>query len=248
MSGTKHDTGDLPLASARIGGIPSKDKNCMSLAPIEIETGPHPTASVILMHGLGADGNDFVPICNELDLGSIGPVRFVFPNAPVMPVTVNGGHMMPAWYDIFGANIVQREDEAGLRRSMATIEGLIVNEKARGIPARRIVIAGFSQGCAMALMTGLRHGERLAGIAALSGYLPLAANTISERSEANRDVPVYQAHGERDGVIPIARAIASRDALTALGYAVDWHAYGMEHSVCMEEIDDLGKWLQTVLA
>jgi phospholipase/carboxylesterase len=220
----------------------------MSLAPIEVETGPNPTASVILMHGLGADGNDFVPICNELDLGTIGPVRFVFPNAPVIPVTVNGGHVMPAWYDIFGPNIVQREDEAGLRRSMVAIEALIANEKARGIPASRIVIAGFSQGCAMALMTGLRHGERLAGIAALSGYLPLAATTGSERSEANRNVPVFQAHGERDGVIPIARAIASRDALTALGYAVEWHAYGMEHSVCMEEISDLGQWLQDVLA
>lgn len=220
----------------------------MSLAPIEIETGPNPTASVILMHGLGADGNDFVPICNELDLGTTGPVRFVFPNAPVMPVTVNGGHAMPAWYDIFGPNIVQREDEAGLRRSMVTIEALIAKEKARGIAASRIVIAGFSQGCAMALMTGLRHGERLAGIAALSGYLPLAASTVSERSEANRDVPIFQAHGERDGVIPVARAIASRDALVAMGYAVDWHAYGMEHSVCMEEIGDLGEWLQGVLA
>ena len=219
----------------------------MSLAPIEIETGPQPTATVILMHGLGADGNDFVPICNELDLGAIGPVRFVFPNAPVMPVTVNGGHAMPAWYDIYGANLEQREDDAGLRRSMAAIEALIANEKARGIAARRIVIAGFSQGCAMALLTGLRHPERLAGIAALSGYLPLAASTAAERSPANRDVPIFQAHGQRDGVIPIARAIASRDALIALGYAVDWHAYGMEHSVCMEEIDDLGRWLQRVL-
>ena len=219
----------------------------MSLAPIEIETGPQPTATVILMHGLGADGNDFVPICNELDLGAIGPVRFVFPNAPVMPVTVNGGHAMPAWYDIYGANLEQREDDAGLRRSMAAIEALIANEKARGIAARRIVIAGFSQGCAMALLTGLRHTERLAGIAALSGYLPLAASTAAERSPANRDVPIFQAHGQRDGVIPIARAIASRDALIALGYAVDWHAYGMEHSVCMEEIDDLGRWLQRVL-
>ncbi len=219
----------------------------MSLAPIEIETGSNPTASVILMHGLGADGNDFVPICHELELGAVGPVRFVFPNAPVMPVTVNGGHAMPAWYDIFGPNIAQREDEAGLRRSMAAIESLIAREKSRGIAANRIVIAGFSQGCAMALMTGLRHGERLAGIAALSGYLPLAATTLAERSTANCDVPIFQAHGERDGVIPVARAIASRDALLAMGYAVDWHAYGMEHSVCMEEIGDLGDWLQRVL-
>ena len=220
----------------------------MSLAPIEIETGPNPTASVILMHGLGADGNDFVPICNELDLGAIGPVRFVFPNAPVMPVSINNGYPMPAWYDIYGADLVKREDEAGLRRSMAAIEGLIAAEKARGIPANRIVVAGFSQGCAMALLTGLRHAERLAGIVALSGYLPLAASTAAERSEANRDVPIFMGHGQRDGVVVIARATASRDALTALGYAVDWHMYPMEHSVCMEEIADLGKWLQRVLA
>ncbi|MDB5731561.1 MAG: carboxylesterase [Variovorax sp.] len=220
----------------------------MSSAPIEIETGPNPTASIVLMHGLGADGNDFVPICNELDLGAIGPVRFVFPNAPVMPVTVNGGYPMPAWYDIFGANLVQREDEAGLRRSLASIEALLAREKARGIPAGRIVVAGFSQGCAMALLTGLRHAERLAGIVALSGYLPLAATTAAEASPANRDVPIFMAHGQRDGVIPIARATASRDALAALGYPVDWHAYGMEHSVCMEEIVDLGGWLRRVLA
>ena len=220
----------------------------MSLAPVEIETGPNPTASVILMHGLGADGNDFVPICNELDLGAIGPVRFVFPNAPVMPVSINNGYPMPAWYDIYGADLVKREDEAGLRRSMAAIEGLIAAEKARGIPASRIVVAGFSQGCAMALLTGLRHAERLAGIAALSGYLPLAASTAAERSEANRDVPIFMGHGQRDGVVVIARATASRDALTALGYAVEWHVYPMEHSVCMEEIADLGKWLQRVLA
>ncbi len=219
----------------------------MSTPPIEIETGPNPTAAIIVMHGLGADGNDFVPICNELDLSGIGPVRFVFPNAPVMAVTVNNGYRMPAWYDIFGANLVQREDEAGLRRSLASIEQLIAHEKQRGIAARRIVIAGFSQGCAMALLTGLRHHERLAGIAALSGYLPLAATTEAERSEGNRDVPIFQAHGERDGVIPIARAVASRDALTALGYAVEWHAYPMEHSVCMEEIVDLGSWLRGIL-
>lgn len=220
----------------------------MSLAPIEIETGPNPTAAVILMHGLGADGNDFVPICNELELGAIGPLRFVFPNAPVMPVTVNNGYPMPAWYDIFGADLVQREDEAGLRRSMASIEALIAREKTRGIPAGRIVIAGFSQGCAMALLTGLRHAERLAGIVALSGYLPLAASTGAERSDANRDVPVFMAHGQGDGVVPIARATASRDALVALGYAVEWHSYSMAHSVCLEEIADLGGWLRRVLA
>lgn len=219
----------------------------MTKPPIEIETGPGPTASVILMHGLGADGSDFVPIVRELDLGHIGPLRFVFPNAPVLPVTVNGGYPMPAWYDIHGADIVQREDEAGLRRSLATIEALIAREKERGIAANRIVVAGFSQGCAMALLTGLRHAERLAGILALSGYLPLAASTAAERSAANRDLPIFLAHGERDGVIPIARAIQSRDALVALGHPVEWHAYPMEHSVCLEEIADIGDWLGRVL-
>ncbi len=221
----------------------------MSLAPIELETGPNPTASVVLMHGLGADGNDFVPIVQELDLSAVGSVRFVFPNAPVMPVSLNGGYPMPAWYDIYpGSDIARREDEPGLRRSQASIEQLIAREKARGIAASRIVVAGFSQGCAMALVTGLRHAESLAGIVGLSGYLPLAATTASERSEANRATPIFLAHGVRDGVIMLPRAIASRDALVTLGYAVEWHAYPMEHSVCMEEIADLNAWLLRVLA
>jgi phospholipase/carboxylesterase len=220
----------------------------MSLPPIEIETGPNPTATILVMHGLGADGNDFVPIARELDLSGVGPVRFVFPNAPVIPVTINGGYRMPAWYDILGADLVKREDEAGLRRSQAAIEALIANEKARGIPASRIVVAGFSQGCAMALMTGLRHAERLAGIVGLSGYLPLAAATAAERHAANRDTPVFLGHGAHDGVVQIERAIASRDALVALGHPVEWHSYPMEHSVCMEEIADLGAWLARVLA
>ncbi|KPU93831.1 carboxylesterase [Variovorax paradoxus] len=220
----------------------------MSRPPIEIETAPHPTATVIVMHGLGADGNDFVPIANELDLSSVGPVRFVFPNAPVIPVTINGGYQMPAWYDIAVADLVAREDEAGLRRSQATIEALIANEKARGIAAERIVVAGFSQGCAMALMTGLRHGERLAGIVGLSGYLPIAATTAAERHAANHDTPVFLAHGRQDPVVPIARAQQSRDALAALGYTIEWHEYAMAHSVCIEEIGDLNAFLLRVLA
>jgi len=217
----------------------------MSLPPIEIETGPNPTATVLLMHGLGADGNDFVPIANELDLSAVGPVRFVFPNAPVMPVTINGGYRMPAWYDILGPG--QPEDETGLRSSRAAIEALLAKEKARGIPAGRIVIAGFSQGCAMSFMTGLRHAERLAGIVGLSGYLPLAETIATERSPVNQSTPIFQVHGQRDGVIPIARAAASRDALKALGYEVEWHEYPMEHSVCMEEIADLNAFLLRVL-
>lgn len=218
----------------------------MSLSPIEIETGPQPTATVIVMHGLGADGNDFVPIVNEMDLSGVGPVRFVFPNAPVQPVTINGGYRMPAWYDILGPG--HPEDEAGLRRSQADIEALIANEKARGIPAGRIVIAGFSQGCAMAFMTGLRHAKKLAGIVGLSGYLPLADKVPAERHPANQDTPIFQAHGLRDGMIPIARAIHSRDALLALGYQVEWHEYPMEHSVNPREIADLNAFLLRVLA
>ena len=215
--------------------------------PVEIETAPNPVATVILMHGLGADGNDFVSIVNELDLSAVGPVRFVFPNAPIIPVTINGGYAMPAWYDIAVADFGVREDDAGLRRSRDAIEALIAHEKSRGIAADRVVIAGFSQGCAMALMTGLRHAEKLAGIVGLSGYLPLATTTAAERHGANHDTPVFMGHGTRDGVVPMARAIEARDALTAMGYQVEWHSYPMEHSVCMEEIADLNAFLLRVL-
>ncbi len=220
----------------------------MTQPAIEIETGPNPQASVILMHGLGADGNDFVPIVREMDLSAVGSVRFVFPNAPSIPVTINGGYVMPAWYDILGTDLAKREDEAGLRKSQATIEGLIANEKARGIPAGRIVVAGFSQGCAMALMTGLRHSERLAGIVGLSGYLPLASTVAAERHAANQDTPIFLAHGTADPVVMLDRATASRDALAALGYAVEWHQYPMPHSVCMEEVADINAFLLRVFA
>ena len=221
----------------------------MNLKTIEIETAPNPTASIIILHGLGADGNDFVPVARELDLRPVGPVRFLFPDAPTRPVTINGGYVMRAWYDIFGIDSQQpHEDEAGLRASQALVEGLIANEKARGVAARRIVLAGFSQGCAMTLMTGLRHDERLAGLVGLSGYLPLAAKAEAERHTANRDVPIFLAHGTQDPVIPIPRARASRDALVAMGHAVDWHEYAMPHSVCAEEIGDLNRWLLGVLS
>ncbi|MGZ5214765.1 MAG: alpha/beta hydrolase [Caldimonas sp.] len=221
----------------------------MSLQAIEIESGPRPVASVIILHGLGADGNDFVPVASELDLRSLGPVRFVFPHAPTRPVTLNGGYVMRAWYDIFGLDAQQRrEDEVGLRESQALVEGLIAKEKGRGVPARKIVLAGFSQGCAMTLMTGLRHDGRLAGLVGLSGYLPLAAKAEAERHVANRDVPIFLAHGSADPVIPIARARDSRDALVAMGHEVEWHEYPMPHSVCGEEIADLQGWLLRVLA
>jgi len=220
----------------------------MSLEVIEAQSGDNPVATVLIMHGLGADGRDFVPVAEQLDLSSVGPVRFLFPNAPVMPVTINGGYQMPAWYDILGADLTSRQDEKGLRQTQAQINTLIDREVARGIAAKRIVIAGFSQGCAMALMTGLRYPERLAGIVGMSGYLPLAATLAAERSAANHDVPVFLGHGRRDGVVPISRATATRDALEALGYPVDWHEYEMEHSVCMEEIADINAWLLRVLA
>jgi phospholipase/carboxylesterase len=221
----------------------------MNLKTIETETAPNPTASIIILHGLGADGNDFVPVADELDLRAVGPVRFIFPHAPTRPVTINGGHVMRAWYDILGLDSNrQREDEAGLRESQGLVEGLLANEKARGITPRRIVLAGFSQGCAMTLMTGLRHHERLAGLVGLSGYLPLSGKAAAERHAANRDVPIFLAHGTQDPVIPIARARVSRDALVGLGHAVEWHEYAMPHSVCAEEIGDLNRWLLGVLA
>jgi len=221
----------------------------MTRDAIEIETAPNPTASMIILHGLGADGSDFVPVAHELDLGPVGPVRFVFPHAPVRPVTINGGYVMPAWYDILSLDAQdRREDDAGLRQSQALVEVLIAREKARGVPARRIVLAGFSQGSAMTLMTGLRHGERLAGLVCMSGYLPLADLAEAERHAGNHDLPIFMAHGTLDPVIDIARARASRDLLLRLGHPVEWHEYPMPHSVAAEEIADLERWLRRALA
>jgi phospholipase/carboxylesterase len=220
----------------------------MTLECIEMQTTDAPRASLIVLHGLGADGNDFVPIAQELDLAAVGCARFIFPHAPTRPVTMNGGYVMRAWYDIAGTPGARVEDEAGLRASQAQIEALIAREVARGMPARRIVLMGFSQGCAMTLLTGLRHTERLAGLVGLSGYLPLAAHTAAERSAANAGVPIFLAHGRDDPMIALDRATASRDALRALGYDVEWHDYAMPHSVCMDEIADLNRWLLRVLA
>jgi phospholipase/carboxylesterase len=218
------------------------------LETIEMQTAPEPRASVIVLHGLGADGNDFVPLCEQLRLQTIGPVRFVFPHAPVRPVTINGGYAMRAWYDLLGSELDRIEDEPGLRASLADVEALIAAEKVRGIAASRIVLAGFSQGCAMTLLAGLRHGERLAGLAGLSGYLPLAAKTAAERNPVTQDLPIFLAHGRSDPVIPLARGAASRDALLALGYPVEWHEYAMPHSVCPQEVADLERWLLRVLS
>lgn len=218
------------------------------LDTIDIDTGAKPAASLIVLHGLGADGNDFVPFADEIDLRAVGAVRWVFPHAPMRPVTINGGYVMRAWYDILGTESLRREDEAGLREARAQVEALIARERGRGVAASRIVLAGFSQGCAMTLMTGLRHAERLAGLAGLSGYLPLPADTAAERSAANADVPIFLAHGTYDPMIVLPRASASRDALRGLGYEVEWHEYAMPHSVCAEEIADLQRWLLRVLA
>ena len=217
------------------------------LETIEIETAPSPQSAVIWMHGLGTDGHDFAPIVRELDLSGCTGIRFVFPHAETMPVTINNGYVMRAWYDILGMDLVRREDAQGLRTSQQRIDDLIAREIARGIPAERIVLAGFSQGCAMALQTGLRYPQRLAGLMCLSGYLPLADTIADERHAANQDTAIFMAHGRGDGVVLINRAEASRDLLQQLGYHVEWHEYMMQHSVCAEEVDDISRWLQQTL-
>ena len=218
------------------------------LETIEIETEPAPQAAIIWLHGLGADGHDFVPIVPELRLPSSLAVRFVFPHAPMRPVTINGGAVMRAWYDVVAAGGDRREIEPGVRESQERIEALIAREKSRGVAASAIVLAGFSQGGAMALQTGLRHPERLAGIMALSCFLPLAETVAAEASAANRETPILMAHGTRDPLIPITRGHLARDLLARLGYRIAWNEYPMPHSVCGEEVADIASWLVTVLA
>jgi len=208
---------------------------------IQIETGPRPEAAIIWLHGLGADGHDFEPIVPELALKK--PVRFVFPHAPIRPVTINQGMRMRAWYDILQLG-GGPEDEQGLRASQKLSEALV---RAQGLPANRIVLAGFSQGGAIALLTALRYPERLAGVMALSTYLPLAPTLAAERSAANRDLPIFMAHGRYDDLIPLQRAQASREALEKLGYGVEWHDYPMPHSVCAPELADIAAFLARVL-
>jgi phospholipase/carboxylesterase len=218
------------------------------LEAIEMQTAANPQHCVIWMHGLGADGHDFAPIVPELGLPHAAAVRFIFPHAPMQPVTINNGYVMRAWYDILEPDLVRREDGKGLRASQALIEALIARETARGIKASNLVLAGFSQGGAIALQTGLRHPERLAGIMALSTYLPIANTVAAERSAANQDVPIFMAHGTQDPVIVLSRATTSRDRLTELGYSVEWRQYAMPHSVCPEEIRDIGVWLRKVFS
>jgi len=218
------------------------------LSAIELETRPNPDATVIWMHGLGADGNDFVPIVGELRLPAAAGIRFIFPHAPTRPVTINNGYVMRAWYDIVGSDLTNRGDEAGIRDSQQRIEQLIAREKTRGIKAARIVLAGFSQGGVIALQTGLRHPERIAGIMALSTYLAMPQTLTKEANAANREVPIFMAHGTGDPMIQLAWAEASKRTLEGGGYKVEWHTYPMQHSVCMEEVTDIGAWLRKVLA
>jgi phospholipase/carboxylesterase len=206
------------------------------------------TASVIWLHGLGADGFDFAPIVPELRLPDSMPVRFVFPHAQPRPVTINNGFVMRAWYDILGLGPGRQEDEAGIRESGRAVAAYVDKEIAAGIPASRVVVAGFSQGGAIALQVGLRYPKRLAGIMALSTYLPLHDSLPKEASAANKDVPILMCHGLRDGIVPAELGRQSRDALQALGYQVEWQSYPMEHQVCMEEVVDISGWLQRVLA
>lgn len=212
---------------------------------IELVTGHDPVGTVIWMHGLGADGSDFVPVVKELGLPGTLPLRFIFPHAPLRPVTINGGHVMRAWYDIFEISSVERKvDEAGIRESQRALEALIAREVSRGIVANRIVLAGFSQGGAIALQTGLRHPQALAGIMALSTYLPLASSLAAEASTANRTIPIFMAHGTQDNVIAISIAEHSHHELQRHGYPVEWQTYPMAHSVSVEEIEHIGAWLR----
>ncbi len=219
-----------------------RDPATFQTPPIEIETGRQPTATVIWLHGLGADGRDFEPIVPELRLPSAVPIRFIFPHAPHRPVTINGGYVMRAWYDIRTAEFVQREDEAGIRESEQTVRDLIAQEHKRGIPSQRVVLAGFSQGGAIALHTGVRYLERLAGIMALSTYLPLADSFMTEAHAANQTVPIFMAHGTEDPIIPIERGRQSADLLKRAGADVMWRTYDMAHSVCIEEIGEIAAW------
>ncbi|MBI1394855.1 MAG: carboxylesterase [Betaproteobacteria bacterium] len=216
------------------------------LDAIELETDPHPEATVIWLHGLGADGGDFVPVVGELGVADL-PVRFLFPHAPVIPVTINGGHEMRAWYDILEANLDRRVDADGVRRSCAQVEALIARESGHGIPPARIVLAGFSQGGAIALHAALARAVPLAGVVALSTYAPLPDTLTALGSPALRTMPLFMAHGTHDAIVPVALGRRAAEGVRTLGLDVAWHEYPMDHEVCMEEIRAIGGFLRTVL-
>jgi phospholipase/carboxylesterase len=219
------------------------------LPAIVLETGSHPTHAILWMHGLGADGNDFVPVVDELALPSSLHIRFVFPHAPMRPVSINGGSVMRAWhdYDLAGSTSSFRENMASLCDSQRSIDALIIRESQRGIKPEKIVLAGFSQGGALALQTGLRYPEKLAGIMALSCYLPASQTLAAEAHQANSGIPIFMAHGSIDNIIPMPLALTSKRQLLESGYAVEWHEYLMAHAVCKEEIADIGEWLKRIL-
>lgn len=215
------------------------------MTPIEFETSPRPQFSVIWLHGLGADCTDFVPVAEALALPDM---RFVFPDAPMQPVSLNGGYVMRAWYDIYALDLSQGEDREGILASSGRISGLIAREGERGIAPDHVFLAGFSQGGAVALFSGLRHASMLAGIIALSAYLPLAESTALEAHPANSQTPIFMGHGTQDEIIPVSAGIASRNRLVGLGHDVAWHAYDMNHSVCQQEIGDISKWISAIVA
>jgi phospholipase/carboxylesterase len=232
--------------------IPTDEKNKMTNPILEydqVETAPNPTASIIWMHGIGDHGSSFVPLIREFDLSACQPIRFIFPHAPERPVTANGGYEMRAWFDIFGGfDSNDREDSDGVKESQGNIEQLIEQEKARGIKADKIILAGFSQGCAMALETALCYPEKLGGVIGLSGYIPQLSAFDSRRNPTNQQTPIFLAHGSDDPVVPVARAQDALKVLTGLGYDVEWHEYHMPHTLCMPEIDDISSWLSKLLA
>jgi phospholipase/carboxylesterase len=224
-----------------------------TLATFEVHPGVPAKAAIIMLHGLGADGTDFLAFADEMKLDAVGPVHWVLPRAPIRPVTINGGYRMRAWYDIFqmAADVpdalTRREDEAGLRESFKQVHALIEREIERGVPAERIVLAGFSQGSAITLGAGLRCPHKLAGLAGLSGYLTLASATASERHAANLATPIFLAHGRNDGVVPLKAGLQCCETLASLGHTIEWHDYPMEHSVSAEEVSDLQRFLLRVL-
>lgn len=220
----------------------------MPLPTLDLESAPNPQRCLIILHGLGADGSDFEPVCQMLAtaLADQGPMRFVLPSAPVMPVSINGGYEMRAWYDIRPVQGPEREDPVTMRASMHAVHALIEREVARGIPAERIVLMGFSQGCAMALLSGLRFPQRLGGIIGLSGYLPWPEATEAERHASNAQTPVFIGHGDADGVVPTLRGQQAYAVLQRLGQPVSWHSYPIDHSVCPDEVDDIAAWLRAL--
>ncbi|MDR0933895.1 MAG: dienelactone hydrolase family protein [Burkholderiaceae bacterium] len=215
----------------------------------QVDTGSDPKVSIIWMHGLGDHGSSFVPLVQYFDLANCPPVRFIFPHAPERPVTVNAGYEMRAWFDIYGGfDASDAEDSEGVQESRRLITDLINQEKARGVPTEKIILAGFSQGCAMALYTALCSPEKMGGVIGLSGYIPLIRQFPDDRSPVNQDTPIFLAHGEHDEVVPFNRAEDARELLGKLGYRMEWHAYPITHTLSLEELNDVSAWLRRILA